>query len=444
MCSNCVQFCIFGVFKYSTMAAIAFQYRSTKHEAPLEARLYFWTDKAGKRKRVSLYGRTQIVVSKSFWADYRKGVTFRDNTKANFKKEVDDHCHDLKAYIIDQYNKSFPEDPAGVTKEWLAKTIDSFYNPIEREGPATIPTKLVEYWDYYLESRAHEFEGKLPSYRKWVTVRNKVESLQEWTGEVYEIKEVDGHFMKKFIEYSKRENYSNYTTQKEFSYIKTVCNHARAKGMEVSLELDTLRVKLQKKPTAKIYLSFEELDAIGALQDLPDHLDNVRDWLIISCYTGQRISDFMRFDKSMIREERGKSFLDIKQRKTGKSVSIPLLPEVVRILDKRGGGFPRAISHQRYNDYVKDVCELAGLTDKVPGGLRVDNRKVSGKYPKHQLITSHAGRRSFATNYYGKIPTSFLKDITGHGTEQMLLKYIGKSSKDTAFEAYDLLMKVYQ
>src|SRR5690606_10788368 len=101
-------------------------------------------------------------------------------------------------------------------------------------------------------------------------------------------------------------------------------------------------------------------------------------------------------------------------------------------------------SHQRYNDYVKDVCELAGLTDKVPGGLRVDNRKVSGKYPKYQLITSHAGRRSFATNYYGKIPTSFLKDITGHGTEQMLLKYIGKSSKDTAFEAYDLLMKAYQ
>src|SRR5690606_27699258 len=148
----------------------------------------------------------------------------------------------------------------------------------------------------------------------------------------------------------------------------------RTKGMEVSPELDTLRVKLQKKPTAKIYLSFDELDTIGALQGLTEHLDNARDWLIISCYTGQRISDFMRFNKSMIREERGKSFLDIKQRKTGKSVSIPLLPEVVRILDKRGGEFPRAISHQRYNDYVKDVCELAGLTDKVSGGLRIDNR----------------------------------------------------------------------
>lgn len=417
------------------MASITFQYRSTKDKATLEARLNYKLD----GKHTSLYARSQIEVEKSFWKEYRKVTNFRDADKANLKKEIDDQCHDLKTHILEQFNESFSTGLADVSKEWLLKTVDEFYNPKVNDGPKVIPTALVDYWNYYLESRAYEFEGKLPSYRKWITVRNKVKTLQKSTGKTYDVKDVNENFVNEFVKYCKGEKYSNYTTQKEFSYIKTVCTHARAKGLQVSTELDSLKVKLQKKPTAKIYLSFEELDAIGAIQSLPDYLDNVRDWLIISCYTGQRISDFMRFNKSMIREERGKSFLDIKQRKTGKSVSIPLLPEVVRILDKRGGEFPRAISHQRYNDYVKDVCELAGLTDKVSGGLRVYNRKVSGKYPKHQLITSHAGRRSFATNYYGKIPTSFLKDITGHGTEQMLLKYIGKSSKDTAFEAYDLL-----
>ena len=37
-----------------------------------------------------------------------------------------------------------------------------------------------------------------------------------------------------------------------------------------------------------------------------DNYENAKDWLIISCYTGQRISDFMRFGKSMIRHEKNK------------------------------------------------------------------------------------------------------------------------------------------
>ncbi|WP_156424163.1 hypothetical protein [Myroides odoratus] len=57
-----------------------------------------------------------------------------------------------------------------------------------------------------------------------------------------------------------------------------------------------------------------------------------------------------------------------------------------------------------------------------------------GMFKKHELVTSHIGRRSFATNNYGKIPTVFLMNMTGHSTEQMFLKYIGKGSNDIAME----------
>jgi len=162
---------------------------------------------------------------------------------------------------------------------------------------------------------------------------------------------------------------------------------------------------------------------------------------LISCYTGQRISDFMRFESDKIRKQKEVPFLDIRQVKTEKMVTIPLLPEVIELLDKRQGKFPRPISAQRYNDWVKVVAKLAGLTQKMKGKLRKDNRDVIGDYPKWQLVASHIGRRSFATNFYGRIPTSFLKNITGHSTEQMLLTYIGKSSSDTALEAYELMLK---
>jgi hypothetical protein len=44
------------------------------------------------------------------------------------------------------------------------------------------------------------------------------------------------------------------------------------------------------------------------------------------------------------------------------------------------------------------------------------------------------GRRSFASNYYGKIPTTYLIFITGHSSEKMFLSYMGKSNKDLALE----------
>ena len=40
----------------------------------------------------------------------------------------------------------------------------------------------------------------------------------------------------------------------------------------------------------------------------------------------------------------------------------------------------------------------------------------------------------FATNHYGKIPTSYLIYVAGHSSEEMFLNYIGKSNKDIALE----------
>lgn len=61
-------------------------------------------------------------------------------------------------------------------------------------------------------------------------------------------------------------------------------------------------------------------------------------------------------------------------------------------------------------------------------------RMEVGNYKKYELVTSHIGRRSFATNFYGTIPTTYLIYVTGHSTESMFLNYIGKSNKDLAME----------
>ena len=124
-------------------------------------------------------------------------------------------------------------------------------------------------------------------------------------------------------------------------------------------------------------------------------------------------------------------------------MTIPVHPKVTEILNKRNGMFPYAISDQKYNDYIKTVCELAEITQMVIGSKLIETapesgifRKVKGTYRKCDLVTSHIGRRSFASNFYGSIPTSLLINITGHSTETMFLTYIGKSNKDLAKETH--------
>ena len=121
-------------------------------------------------------------------------------------------------------------------------------------------------------------------------------------------------------------------------------------------------------------------------------------------------------------------------------MTIPVHKKVIEILSMRGGKFPPAIIDQTYNDYLKIICKKAGLTQTVRGSKKIKRadtgayRKDTGNYQKWELVTSHIGRRSFASNFYGEIPTSYLIYMTGHSSEEQFLAYIGKSNKDLALE----------
>ena len=52
-------------------------------------------------------------------------------------------------------------------------------------------------------------------------------------------------------------------------------------------------------------------------------------------------------------------------------------------------------------------------------------RKEVGLFPKYSVIASHDLRRSFATNFFGKIPTPILMNMTGHNREATFMTYIG-------------------
>jgi len=439
------------------MATVNFLYRSTRENANLVARLLF----SYNDKNVVLGANTEYKVDADYWntnhvpdKKTKKIKGTKDGTITTKRFEVNTELKKINDHIITAFDLVNPEN---VTKEWLQTQIDYYYNPPIEIEDELLPTELIKYFDYFMEQKKTEISNG--TYKKYNVSKSLLKRYQKTVIQTILIENVNEKFKKDFEKYCITKNYAPNTISKDLRTIKTVCNHAKYNGLKTSHQLDSIKTPQHK--TEKIFLSFEDLTKIENIDKrrLNDNYDNAKDWLIISCYTGQRISDFMRFDKSMIRTEKNrqgelKPFIEFTQVKTDKLMTVALHPKVIDILSKRNGDFPKVISDPKYNLFIKQVCRIAGLTEIIKGSILVDlnketepdpkkktvkneakqYRKEIGFYPKWELICSHIGRKSFASNFYGTIPTTYLINVTGHSTEALFLSYIGKSNKDLAME----------
>ena len=266
---------------------------------------------------------------------------------------------------------------------------------------------------------------------KYNVLKHKIERYEEDRNQTVLIKNVGERFKDDFEKYQKENKYAQNTIHRDVGLIKTYCKHARKYELETHPQLDFLKVEQEEVDV--IYLNDSELDSIRKMKNLATDMQITKDWLLLSCNVGQRVSDFMKFDYSKTWWEDGLGFMDFIQQKTDRRMTIPLFQEVVNILKRNNNNFPKKMQHTKYNKNLKELCKIAGINKKIPGRVlqKVEGvegyRRVKGEYEKYNLISSHVGRRSFATNYYGKIKTSYIISITGHTTEKMYRNYLPKS-----------------
>ncbi|MDB9994423.1 site-specific integrase [Flavobacteriaceae bacterium] len=408
------------------MATINFLYRSKREISTLNLRLLYRNPTTNKD--ITLGAKTKLEVSNKYWQKQHHLKRVNNVDIINKQTEINNELAKISSFILNTFKTTPIKD---VDKEWLTNTLSNYYNPIEE---VKLPTTLIEYINYYIGVRKNELSNN--SIKKINVVKGKFYKFQKYRNSEILIKNVNLSFSNELTTYLNQEGYAPNTIARDIRYLKTFCNHARYNGLETSYQLEKVQAKYT--PIESIYLTPAEIILIESCKDkLPEHLDNARKWLLISYYTGQRISDFLRFTMEMVRYEKGKPLIEFTQQKTGKIMVVPLSSKAIVLLKSN----PRRISDQRYNDYIKVVCESVGIIKAIKGFKKVETkegsgiyRKKEGMYMKYELISSHIGRRSFATNNYGKIPTSFLKYVTGHSTESMFLEYIGKSNKDIALE----------
>ena len=441
------------------MATIKYQLQSKADNAPIYLRLSLGRDlkKSTKDKKVyiSFKRKTSLSINPKNWSA-KTGLP-----KQNYadEKNLTSILKKLDTYILDELNVA-NINGIEINGDWLQSKIDFHFNKVE-----TIELDyLTEYGEYLIKNLKYKVNEKtkgigvsLSTQKKYRTIVNKLKAFEKYQSKKTnknvhtKLTDVNLAFRSDLIDYlNKVDKLSDNTIGRYLKFVKSICLDAKKNGYKVSPQLNDFLGFTVKAP--KVILSLEEIEQIKSTKFVNETHELAKDWLIIGFFTGQRVSDLLRMNVEMIQHIQDHDFIVIEQIKTKKTVQIPIHYQVQEVLNKRNGAFPPVFANNidsnktMFNRYLKQLCKIAGINSMVNGNKFDDIKKryINGNYPKHELVSSHICRRSFASYFYAteQYPTPILMNITAHSTEKMFLEYIGKKPIDYSLQLAKIWQKV--
>lgn len=183
---------------------------------------------------------------------------------------------------------------------------------------------------------------------------------------------------------------------KVIKVLKSFLNWALEKEYNTNREFE--KFKAAEHDIDIVFLTFEELMNLYNYQFESDRLSQARDFYCMGCFTGLRFSDLSKLHLANISEDH--VILSIQKTKT-QNHAIKLNKYAKAILGKYKGTIYEPlpiISSQKFNEYIKECCELAKITQPFTIHWFVGNKKKTLTQPKYKFITSHTARKTFITN----------------------------------------------
>ena len=205
--------------------------------------------------------------------------------------------------------------------------------------------------------------------------------------------------------------------QREVSQLKSVMEEGRKLKYHTNLAYKDWGLRREHPVT--IYLTQEEVDAIWNLKLKSSMQRKARDLFIVGIYTVARFSDYSRVSDEIIRD----GVIRFVHKKTSTPVLVPVAPRVREVLDRNGGRVP-ALSQQKLNDAIKEVCKLAGIDSLVEIRKSKGAAHYAERVPKWSLVHSHTARKTGAT----------LMRLNGASMREIML--VGGWSDERTLELY--------
>jgi integrase len=307
------------------------------------------------------YFSTNIYIEPKDWHYKTRTIKtdFANGIKLN--KQISETLRNLENFELDLINQNKP---------FSLSMLDDFFKPKQK----------VNFTDFI------ENEIKNGNYNK-ATKNNQsstLKRLKQFKNDI-DFNEITFEFLHDFNRFCEKQTLSfdgkstktlqHNTIYKYFSNIKIFVNLAINKNLMSYENYPFRKFKISLKPVEKSFLTPQEIILFEGVELTAENkkYQYVKDLFLFATYTGLRYSDVISLQKTDFETIDGNKYLVKKMEKTGDTVRIPIFEifkgKPIEIINKyftfKSVFCFEHLSNQHINNYLKEICTLAGITKKV-------------------------------------------------------------------------------
>jgi integrase len=275
-------------------------------------------------------------------------------------------------------------------------------------------TYVIDYFEHYLKKyrKLIGIDLQEATWKKFRYTCNQAADFIWWKYRSKDLpmKDLKLQFLSDFEYYLKTErNQRQITVNKYIQRFRRPIRIAVAEGLLLRDPFALHRPGRVRKRI--IFLTQEELSTLVNHSFKQTRLERVKNLFVFCCYTGLAYREMSNLKPVHIQKGfDGIKWIKMTREKTGKLVSVPLLPVAERIIEfyRSDSEFllPR-ISNQKFNSYIKEIADILGIEKR---------------------ITHHTARKTFASTVllYNDVPMEVVSEILGHSSIKLTEAYYGK------------------
>ena len=310
-----------------------------------------------------------------------------------------------------------------LTNKLMLQGIDPIIDVVRNEhqklkrGKTQASRDLLMLFDRYIEERATTSAES--TTKKFRTSYNHFKAYLEWSEQFFNPEIITQDLYHDFVNYLiTQKHLMNNSVGVIIKNWRVFLRYLENTGYKFNADLSNFKVFSEQSQI--IALTTEELHQLEKHEFSGNKsLDQVRDVFIISCYTGYRYSEIRRFTKDQLVD--GK--INLTAFRNTEAIWVPLMPQVQQIFEKYQYKLP-SISLQKFNDYIKQTCETAGIRQYVETLTTSGGRKIIRTTPKHYLISANKAINTFINLCKAnEMPVALVAQITGKSSKSIQRHY---------------------
>ena len=360
------------------------------------------------------------------------------NPEAHHSEETKKQLEELIAFVDQQV---LEQGLNNIGKGWLAQTVKSYFAeeaPTPQADETKAPT-IFDYFDMFLENKP-QTPGTYRQYMVFYRIFQRFEMYKQVVDPEFRItfSNIDVNLLNELDHYMKHE----FKLLKKFPKILKAVPESRMPGERGQNTVNGYFKKLRafvmwaidqelmdKSPFRKFKISKEVYgtpymlthDELYQLRDTDlsrrPALAVQRDIFLFHCCIGCRVSDLKTMTRANVIN--GEVHYIARKTSTGHplTLKIPLNKMATAILERYADEDRKAllpfISDQKYNEAIKEIMTIAGITRNV-----VIRNSLTGEQeirPINEIASSHMARRTFTHIIYKTFKDQALvSELTGH------------------------------